>query len=115
MKENFDLLVLDLPAAGTKAWLIVEHLTLKDLNCRGEVPTSDGVVRISLCDTRNGDNPVSVYELMLDADDDPEANEAHAWARCWASGFVVGARYAGVDLGFVIRPPAMNIPSNPRR
>lgn len=108
MKENEDLLVPKLPPPGTKVWLVLKHLTLADLNARGEIAKSDGVMRLSLCDNEDGANPVPVYELLIDADEMKEANEAWRWVSRWASGFIVGARYAGLELGLCLDPPQTN-------
>lgn len=111
LDENPEVLGLDLSLTlcGSKTWLITEHLTLADLNARGETPKSDGVVRASLCDNREGDNPLTVYECQLKADDAWEIRRKKRMVDQWASGFIVGARAAGLDLGIIHRPSKASI------
>ena len=83
-----------LPPSGTKGFLVLEHLTTAELRKRGQ-EAADSVIRLSLCDTKDGDNPVAVYELLLSEDETHNPIEAHNRIRTWAAGFMMGARYAG--------------------
>lgn len=103
MRENLSLLESDLPIRGTKSYLVLEHLTSAELMDRGEVSTQ-GVIRLSLCDTQKGENPVPVYELLLDDDEMHNPVEAHAQIRTWATGFMLGAQYAGETIGMTVKP-----------
>ena len=81
-----------------------EHLTPAELQDRGQGSTADSVIRLSLCDTKAGDNPVPVYELLLSEDETHNPIEAHNRIRTWAAGFMMGARYAGETIGLNIMP-----------
>jgi len=104
MKENLDLLKPVLPLSGTKGFLVLEHLTTADLQNRGEETAADSVIRLSLCDTKHGENPVPVFELLLSEDETSNPVEAHSCIRTWAAGFMIGARYAGETIGLTIKP-----------
>lgn len=104
MKENLELLMPVLPHSGTKGFLVLEHLTTAELQERGQEAASDSVIRLSLCDTKDGDNPVPVYELLLSEDETHNPIEAHNRIRTWAAGFMMGARYAGENIGLNIMP-----------
>lgn len=104
MKENLELLMPVLPPSGTKGFLVLEHLTTAELQDRGQEAVSDSVIRLSLCDTKDGDNPVAVYELLLSEDETHNPIEAHNRIRTWAAGFMMGARYAGENIGLNIMP-----------
>ena len=104
MKENLNLLFNLLPAPGTKGYLVLEHLTSVSLQDRGEVTAADSVIRLSLCANQDGDNPVPVYELLLNDDETHNPIEAHDRIRTWAAGFMLGARYAGETIGLTIKP-----------
>lgn len=104
MKENLNLLFNLLPAPGTKGYLVLEHLTSINLQDRGEVMAADSVIRLSLCANQDGDNPVPVYELLLNDDETHNPIEAHDRIRTWAAGFMLGARYAGETIGLTIKP-----------
>lgn len=104
MKENLNLLFDLLPAPGTKGYLVLEHLTSGNLQDRGEVMGVDSVIRLSLCSNQEGDNPVPVYELLLNDDETHNPIEAHDRIRTWAAGFMLGARYAGETIGLTIMP-----------
>jgi len=105
MKENETLLNPLLPAPGSKRFLVVEQLTFADILEHNDAPNPYGVVRVSLCDNRQHENKVPVYELLLEADEATEVKEAFAKASLWASGFMLGARYVGCDLGLTIQAP----------
>ncbi|WP_042252159.1 hypothetical protein [Paracoccus sp. PAMC 22219] len=104
MKENLNLLFDLLPAPGTKGYLVLEHLTSGNLQDRGEVMAVESVIRLSLCSNQDGDNPVPVYELLLNDDETHNPIEAHDRIRTWAAGFMLGARYAGETIGLTIMP-----------
>ena len=104
MKENLMLFMPVLPSPGTKSFLVLEHLTAIELEDRGQEAMSDSVIRLSLCDTRDGENPVPVYELLLSEDETHNPIEAHNRIRTWAAGFMLGARYAGETIGLNIKP-----------
>lgn len=103
MKENLKLLFDLLPPPGTKGFLVLEHLTATELDDRGQKAASDSVIRLSLCDTKDGENPVAVYELLLSEDETHNPIEAHNRIRTWAAGFMLGAKYAGETIGLVIK------------
>lgn len=65
---------------------------------------ADSVIRLSLCANQEGDNPVPVYELLLNDDEIHNPIEAHDRIRTWAAGFMLGARYAGETIGLTIKP-----------
>lgn len=104
MRENLALNAPVLPEAIQKSYLVVEHLTYSDLLERGENAAADSHLRLSLCDTQDGQNPVTVYELLLDHDaqDDPIAAQNRVGV--WAAGFILGARYAGKNLRLTFKP-----------
>ena len=102
MKENLELLMPALPLSGTKGFLVLEHLTTAQLQDRGQETAADSVIRLSLCDTKDGENPVPVYELLLSEDETHHPIEAHNRIRTWAAGFMMGARYAGETIGMNI-------------
>lgn len=104
MRENLMLFMPVLPPSGTKGFLVLEHLTIAELQDRGQEAVSDSVIRLSLCDTKEGDNPVAVYELLLSEDETHNPIEAHNRIRTWAAGFMLGARYAGETIGLNIKP-----------
>ena len=104
MRENLMLFMPMLPSPGTKSFLVLEHLTTAELQDRGQEAASDSVIRLSLCDTKDGDNPVAVYELLLSEDETHNPIEAHNRIRTWAAGFMMGARYAGEAIGLNIMP-----------
>ena len=104
MRENLMLFMPVLPPPGTKGFLVLEHLTAIELEDRGQQTMSDSVIRLSLCDTRDGENPVPVYELLLSEDETHNPIEAHNRIRTWAAGFMLGARYAGETMGLNIKP-----------
>lgn len=104
MKENLMLFMPVLPSPGTKSFLVLEHLTASELERRGQETMADSVIRLSLCDTKNGHNPVPVYELLLSEDETHNPIEAHNRIRTWAAGFMMGARYAGQAIGLNIMP-----------
>jgi len=104
MKENLMLFMPVLPPSGTKGFLVLEHLTIAELQDRGQEAASDSVIRLSLCDTKDGDNPIPVYELLLSEDETHNPIEAQNRIRTWAAGFMMGARYAGQIIGLNIVP-----------
>ena len=104
MKENLKLLFDLLPPPGTKGFLVLESLTATELRERGQETEADSVIRLSLCANQEGDNPVPVYELLLNDDETHNPIEAHDRIRNWAAGFMLGARYAGEAIGLTIRP-----------
>lgn len=104
MRENLMLFMPVLPPPGTKGFLVLEHLTAIELEDRGQQTMSDSVIRLSLCDTRDGENPIPVYELLLSEDETHNPIEAHNRIRTWAAGFMLGARYAGETIGLNIKP-----------
>ena len=104
MKENLKLLFDLLPPPGTKGFLVLESLTATELRERGQEPEADSVIRLSLCDTKDGENPIAVYELLLSEDETHNPIEAHNRIRTWAAGFMMGARYAGENIGLNIMP-----------
>lgn len=104
MKENLMLFMPALPSPGTKGFLVLEHLTATELEDRGQETMADSVIRLSLCDTKDGDNPVPVYELLLSEDETHNPIEAQNRIRTWAAGFMMGARYAGEAIGLNIMP-----------
>lgn len=104
MRENLQLLKPVLPSSGTKGFLVLEHLTTDALQARGQATPADSVIRLSLCDTKDGKNPVPVYELLLSEDETHNPVEAHNRIRTWAAGFMMGARYAGETIGLNIMP-----------
>ena len=104
MRENLMLFMPMLPSPGTKSFLVLEHLTAIELEDRGQQTMSDSVIRLSLCDTRDGEKPVPVYELLLSEDETHNPIEAHNRIRTWAAGFMLGARYAGETIGLNIKP-----------
>lgn len=104
MKENLTLFMPVLPPPGTKGFLVLEHLTATELERRGQETMADSVIRLSLCDTKNGGNAVPVYELLLSEDETHNPIEAHNRIRTWAAGFMMGARYAGQIIGLNIMP-----------
>ncbi|MBM3603290.1 MAG: hypothetical protein FJX25_00710 [Alphaproteobacteria bacterium] len=104
MKENLTLFMPVLPPPGTKGFLVLEHLTASELEDRGQETMADSVIRLSLCDTRDGENPVPVYELLLSEDETHNPIEAQNRIRTWAAGFMMGARYAGETIGLNIKP-----------
>lgn len=104
MRENLMLFMPVLPPPGTKGFLVLEHLTAIELEDRGQQTMSDSVIRLSFCDTRDGKNPVPVYELLLSEDETHNPIEAHNRIRTWAAGFMLGARYAGETIGLNIKP-----------
>ncbi len=104
-KENFDLLGKTFEEfAPGKTYIIVEHLDLADLNESGVEATSDGVIRASVCDDEKGTNAIPVYEVLLQNDEQEEARDALDFVSQWASGFLVGARFSGNNLGLKIKP-----------
>ena len=103
MKENLMLFMPVLPPSGTKGFLVLEHLTTAQLQDRGQETAADSVIRLSLCDTKDGENPVPVYELLLSEDESHNPIEAHNRIRTWAAGFMMGANYAGESIGLVIK------------
>ena len=103
MKENLKLLFDLLPPPGTKGFLVLESLTATELRERGQETESDSVIRLSLCDTKDGENPIAVYELLLSEDESHSPIEAHNRIRTWAAGFMMGANYAGESIGLVIK------------
>ena len=104
MKENPEILKPVLPAPGTKGYLVLEHLTSADLRDRGHGTAAESVIRLSLCDTQDGKNPVPVYELLLDDNETHNPVQAYNRIRTWAAGFMLGASYAGQNLGLTIKP-----------
>lgn len=104
MKENLKLLFDLLPTPGTKSFLVLESLTATELRERGQEAEADSVIRLSLCDTKDGQNPVAVYELLLSEDETHNPIEAHNRIRTWAAGFMLGANYAGETIGLAIKP-----------
>lgn len=104
MRENLMLFMPMLPSPGTKSFLVLEHLTTAELQDRGQEAASDSVIRLSLCDTKDGGNAVPVYELLLSEDETHNPIEAHNRIRTWAAGFMMGARYAGEAIGLNIMP-----------
>ena len=104
MRENLMLFMPVLPPPGTKGFLVLEHLTASELERRGQETMADSVIRLSLCDTKNGGNAVPVYELLLSEDETHNPIEAHNRIRTWAAGFMMGARYAGQIIGLKIMP-----------
>ena len=104
MRENLCLMAPVLPAPGSKSFLIVEHLTSMELRERGEETDAESIIRLSLCETPNGHNPVPVYELLLDECETPCPIEAQSQIRTWAAGFILGACYAGSTIGLIIKP-----------
>lgn len=104
MRENLSVAAVVLPQPTAKEYLIVEHLTYSDLLERGEVAAADSHLRLSLCDDQDGHNPIIVHELLLDHDaqDDPVA--AQSRIGIWAAGFILGARYAGMNLKLTFKP-----------
>lgn len=103
MKENLKLLFDLLPPPGTKSFLVLESLTATELRERGQEPEADSVIRLSLCDTKDGENPIAVYELLLAEDETHNPIEAHNRIRTWAAGFMLGAKYAGQTIGLTIK------------
>lgn len=71
---------------------------------RSSLTAAESVIPFSLCDTKNGENPVSVYELSLYELETHNPIEAHNRIRTWAAGFMLGARYAGETIGLTIKP-----------
>lgn len=104
MKENLDLLKPVMPVPGTKGYLVLEHLTSADLRDRGQEREAESVIRLSLCESKDGNSLVPVYELLLDDRETDNPVDAHAIIRTWAAGFMLGARYAGLSLGLTIKP-----------
>ena len=104
MKENLMLFMPVPPSPGTKSFLVLEHLTATELEDRGQETMADSVIRLSLCDTKDGENPVPVYELLLSEDETHNPIEAHNRIRTWAAGFMMGALYAGEAIGLNIMP-----------
>lgn len=103
MKENPALNAFVVPDNSDKSYLVVEHLTYSDVLALGETPAADSHLRLSLCDTPNGNNPITVYELLLDEDaqDDPIAAQNRVGV--WASGYILGARHAGKNLKLIFK------------
>lgn len=108
MKENLKLPFDLLPPPGTKSFLVLESLTATELRKRGQEAEADSVIRLSLCDTKDGENPVAVYELLLSEDETHNPIEAHNRIRTWAAGFMLGANYAGETIGLAIKPTQVN-------
>jgi len=97
MRENLMLFMPVLPPPGTKGFLVLEHLTASELERRGQETMADSVIRLSLCDTKNGGNAVPVYELLLSEDETHNPIE-----------IMMGARYAGQIISLnIMRAQAM--------
>lgn len=90
-------------------YLVVEHLTMADLQQMGEIPTSDGVVRMSLADDETGANPRKLVECAITFEDHDLIKKALLTLSDWAHGFILASNLRNEGVGMLVRTPKMPI------
>lgn len=86
-------------------YIIVEHLTMEDLERMGETPSSDGVVRMSLADDNKGSNAKKLVELAISIEDRELITKALLKLSDWGHGFVLASNLRNEGVGLICHPP----------
>lgn len=92
--------------------IVIEHLTMEDMQRLGEVPESDGVVRMSL--GKDGGNATATHcRKLIDVplkDENPEFISAALFELSRiGDGFKLATALKGEEIAMLIRPPKIPI------
>lgn len=95
------------PAWKAGDYIIIEHLTMEDMQRLGETPESDGVVRMSLADDQTGINSRKLIDVSVDFESHDFITRALLKLSDLAEGFKLATALRGEEVGMLIRPPKM--------